>query len=238
MRRLVQTATVMAGVMLTAAAAEASGPKVTTAGLDLSSTGEIIAVADDGKNYNRLETSNLTFSGYVGARVNRGYIRNYYIYSGGCRDGLCGTGAFKELHRAGHSSRLLSNNNLSFTFSTDNFPQKLSANVQAEAIFKDCNARTNNGRKNAAPFMRAVMVTLGIETDIKATGFDHDFRPDYTKSFMVPVSIKCQRTANGFPTQSIDMDVKLRVKALEGGCLQNTEVRTKNYMNVPGTEAA
>jgi len=173
-----------------------AAPEVKNAILDVLTTDEIIVIPDDNENYTSLLNTNLTFTGYIGASMKKERAQAYAIFAGVCNGALCGTSAFKELANGQNDTegRNLSAENVSFTFTTDKFPQGLSNNVQAQNIFAACKAHMS-GNQPSATFTHNLKLTLGIY-GVKytpASGFETGKGTlVYTKSFSLPVTVNCQ----------------------------------------------
>jgi hypothetical protein len=186
------TATILAG------ASVANAASVGSAQLNLGSSGKITVIAEDGKTYSKLQSSNLNFNGNLNVSMNTGRAQAYTVFSGVCGGGLCGTNAFKKLHDGlvdGFTGKMDFNKNLSFDVSTDKFPQGLSNNVQASKIFQACHARMRGGIvKSDKTFTHLVRVTLGLTFSKfpyefnSSTNYPVDWHDDYS----VPVLVTCK----------------------------------------------
>lgn len=75
----------------------ANAAKVKSVSLNLTSDDEIVVIAEDGENYSKLQTNDLTFSGKLKIRMKRGRAQDYSIALGVCGGNLCGEGEFPTI---------------------------------------------------------------------------------------------------------------------------------------------
>lgn len=218
----VKAALTVAALTLGVTTANAA-PKVDTATLDLTGSGRIIVLAEDGQNYSRLVSQNLKFKGGIDVSMESGKIARYGVYLGLCGKGQCGTLAFKTLHLRNFGATSEVNEDISFDVSGDQFPQGLSNNVQASKIFSKCNDKARNSAGEHT-FTQNVQVTLGL--DYKGFGFDSGALPkDYTAHYVVPVHIICRALPVEDTPAPQPLSVDLEVEQQGNTCPKKTEVR-------------
>jgi len=174
----------------------ANAAKVKSATLNLSSSDEIVVIAEDGANYSKLESSDLTFAGNVSVRMKFGRVKRVSIALGTCGGSLCGQGGFPKLFDrdvpGAYGSRKF-DKDISFTVPTDQFPQGLSNNVEAANIFHACAQRSGQTLgSNDVTFTHNVKVTLGLdlsEGNFMVFGFDPF---EHTTHDSVPITVRCK----------------------------------------------
>lgn len=83
---------------------------------------------------------------------------------------------------------------MSFTFSTDQFPQALSNNIQAANIFHECAKKTGPGLgKHDVAFVHNVQISLGLGLSDGRFKFGApSFWNDHITHHVVPVTVRCK----------------------------------------------
>ena len=206
---------VMAIVLSWSASAAQAKPQVERAQLNVTSTGRIIVVAEDGKNYSKIATENLKFDGNVDVKMKSGELEGYSVFFGVCAGRLCGTSAFKNLHSNSFSSRKALKENVSFELSADQIPQGLSNNVQASDIFTACNEKARDRTAEYA-FDRFLKMTLTLNFSEKKVDSNSG---DYADDRDIQVRVICR----AIQPKPISVDLKVSQKG--NVCPKETEVR-------------
>ncbi len=194
LNKRMKTAIVASGVLLGATAASAAELK--NAHLDLSSTGKIIVITEDGQTYSKLETEDLKFEGSVDIKMKSGKVAGYAIYNGACA-ALCPDGiGFKPL-RIGWLDKPKKEvqDSVLFNVSANDFRLPPSPNIQAENIFGECRDRMGVGVKSDVNFKHNMGVTLGIgfhdSKDSKDHEVDDPIDHNDWRFHLVPVEVTC-----------------------------------------------
>ncbi len=218
LKKIAKFMVVTAALMFVSSASQAA-PKVEHARLNLTSTGKLIVIAEDGERYSRLESNNLKFEGNIDVKMKSGKLQGYNVFMGVCGPGQCGSSAFKSLAFALVSTTKQIKDDLSFDVSASDIPQGLSPNVQAANIFRICNDHAR-GKTADTSFTHYLMVTLGLKFNER--GFDSGgaVAVDFTDQRAVPVKVVC-RSTNPTPKP---VSVDIRVKQKGNTCPKDTEV--------------
>lgn len=226
----------LAAAGLLAGAASANAASVGSAQLSLAGNGELVAIAEDGQNYSKLESSSLTFSGNLNVSMDSGRVKKYGIALGVCGGNLCSTSAFKMLdsgQTGGDAGTMNFDEDISFDVSADQFPQGLSSNLQAANIFSTCNDKMSGfAVKSDKSYTHYVSISLGLDLKSGIHGeFEvKSFPTDYTNQYTVPVTVRCKAPRAKDPVIGFDpSDLKVR-----GVKLFLTTYSHSNHSQSPG----
>ncbi len=193
LKKFMKTALVAMGLMFGAAGAQSAS--VDSAQLALEATDGITAFVENG--HWKLASTTFNVHGSVSVVMSTGSIHGFAIYNGAC-GALCPNGiGYKKLFFDAHP--LVDNpfvTNISFDVSTDDYPQGLTQNLEAQKIFQACTDRTRGSFHNSdVTFTHSMKVTLSLDfTGEKGPGFNvaQVVNHDWWDDFSVPVEVTCK----------------------------------------------